>query len=84
MDNHLNDERFAFGIIALVLMVLFGVLSHWVPELIPLYTTFVGGATAVVAAYLGANAYGRHLEGREEHKEERHEDEGPHLGGSAQ
>jgi uncharacterized BrkB/YihY/UPF0761 family membrane protein len=82
MDNHLNDERFAFGIIALVLMVLFGVLSHWIPELTPLYTTFVGGVTGTAGLYLGANAFGRHLENKGNSEES--EPEEPQIGGTAQ
>jgi len=67
---HLDDKKVAFSSFCVVVLMGAATSCHWFPELVGLYTSFVGGVTFIAGLYLAGNVASQHLSNQRDENEE--------------
>tara|TARA_Y100000310_G_C20654536_1_gene801306 strand:- start:499 stop:864 length:366 start_codon:yes stop_codon:yes gene_type:complete len=63
-DNGVKSRKFILTILALAILIGMTILCAYMAPLVPLYATFVGGLSAILALYFGGNVAHRYATGK--------------------
>lgn len=61
MHYHFGSKKFSFSVFSVIVIAAVGIAGHWLPEIVALYPTLVGGITAVAGLFLAGDVAAAHV-----------------------